>query len=425
MFNLKNKKIKKLFLFALICATGLMLNAQTTVTFKPDATVGQDATLFMMDNGCIPQGWTDTPADLNYGNEPGFPMVRWTYSANQCGSGTTRELLKFSQLSTIPSNAIIQSAQLKLYGTPTDQNTWFPGHPSVFLENNVDVYMVTNTWTENAVTWNNQPSVSTNPVFSIPVSTSQYNWNYTSGNIANIIQSMISGQNNGFMFRLQNENDVYRAMCFASSDHSDSSLWPELTITYTVCEADFTYCVTTDSINVYTFTSLNPNYPNHNWIIDGQYVSHDPSFEFYLSPGTHKICYVAETGDDKCEKCITICVDENAKSELGQKSQEMNNPSNLPAQGKLLERDVVGETSILIFPNPTRDIWSLKINSLNEEEVEISIVDVEGKLIYSHTESLKKGDNNFSIGNKNYNKGTYILNIKGRTIKSSRKIVKE
>ena len=38
----------------------------------------------------------------------------------------------------------------------------------------------------------------------------------------------------------------------------------------------------------------------------------------------------------------------------------------------------------------------------------------------SNTKTLKKGENNFSIGNKNYNKGTYILNIKGRTIKSTK-----
>lgn len=416
--------MKKLFLFALICATGLILNAQNpvTVTFKPDATIGKDAIVFTR------VGAND--ANTNYGNYPELIMITWTWDGNL---GTIRSLIKFEELSTIPSNAVITNVQLKFFGVYSSGiapqgNSYYTG--STFPTNPVLVSRVTSTWNENTVTWNTQPTTTTTNQMLIPASATQWGWDYTINNtndLKAIVQDMVNNpsSNHGFMLQLQTEA-TYRDMLFGSSDNPNPELWPELIVTYTVCEADFTYCVTTDSINVYTFTSLNPNYPNHNWIIDGQYVSHDPSFEFYLSPGTHKICYVAETGDDKCEKCIAICVDENAKSELEQKSQEIikQQPTDSSVQGTIPACDVVSE-NILIFPNPTRDIWSLKINSLNEEEVEISIVDVEGKLIYSHTESLKKGDNNFSIGNKNYNKGTYILNIKGRTIKSSRKIVKE
>ena len=53
--------MKKLLLIAIVSTAGLFVNAQTTVTFKPNSYVGEDATLFMMDDNCIPIGWLDTP----------------------------------------------------------------------------------------------------------------------------------------------------------------------------------------------------------------------------------------------------------------------------------------------------------------------------------------------------------------------------
>lgn len=419
--------MKRFIFIALICATGLILNAQTTVTFKPNATIGEDATLFMMDDGCIPLGWTNTPADLNYGNAPGLSMLRWTYNANECPYGKTRQLLRFSQLNNIPQNAIILSAVLKLYGDPTSQNTWFPGHPDRFFENNVDVYLVNSPWSENMVTWNTQPAVSTSPIFSIPVSTSQYSWNYTNGNITNIIQNMVSVQNYGFMFRLQNEIEEYRSMCFVSSDHSNPALWPELIITYVVCDANFTYCLdNTNNPYDYTFTSLNPNNPYHQWTINGQIVSYNSSFQYHLPPGIHKVCYFTDMKYDKCEKCIEICVAENPKSDIELKVGETVEPSNLPIQGRIPEGDVVGEESnIIIYPNPTKNNWNLKINSLIEDSIEISISNMEGNQIYLAKQTLQKGINNIILGNDSYNKGIYVLSIKGEVIDYSQKIVKE
>ena len=51
----------------------------------------------------------------------------------------------------------------------------------------------------------------------------------------NLIEDMVANplESHGFMYRLQNE-DHYRAMIFASSDHEDSDLHPKLEIEYTL-----------------------------------------------------------------------------------------------------------------------------------------------------------------------------------------------
>jgi hypothetical protein len=51
-------------------------------------------------------------------------------------------------------------------------------------------------------------------------------------NVTNLVKDIqSSGQNSGFMFMLQNEQPM-RHTEFASSNHTDSTLWPELEVTY-------------------------------------------------------------------------------------------------------------------------------------------------------------------------------------------------
>ena len=224
-------------IFTAICNNVFAQTQTITVVFKPDSAIGQDATI-RMNNGC--PAW----ATENYGNYGAFYAITGTWYSQGCSSGVARTLLKFDELSTIPANAAIVNAELKLYGTPSSSfavgNSCYQGssHPP----NPSSIYKVLSAWGEQSVTWNTQPNIAPNPIITIPQTNSEWNWDFTtnfnptnSANLLQVVQDWVQNpsQNFGFMIKL-NEEAVYRKIAFASSDYPDPNLRPELIVTYEV-----------------------------------------------------------------------------------------------------------------------------------------------------------------------------------------------
>ena len=67
---------------------------------------------------------------------------------------------------------------------------------------------------------------------------------------------------------------------------------------------------------------------------------------------------------------------------------------------------------INIYPNPTKDIATLQITTIKSEEVEISITDVLGKIIYQEKRDVNSGLNTAKINVSNIESGMYFVNIK-------------
>jgi len=249
--------VKKIYvlLFAIISYSSAFSQIQTTVTFKPGPDIGRDAYIMTMWD-CLPHGHTTPIADQNNGNYPDIRMLTWTFNAVGCPEGITRSLLQFDELSTIPANAVIINAELKLYGvsngTTTSQgNSCYLGSP-YDCPNKIFIQRITSPWDEQTVTWNTQPTATTVNQITIPQSTSQWNWNFTdnSNNLVAMVQDMVThpATNFGFMLKLETEA-YYRSMFFASSDHSNPALWPELTVTYEYCSPEI--IVIYDTVIVY------------------------------------------------------------------------------------------------------------------------------------------------------------------------------
>ena len=222
-----------LILFVTVCYSTVF--CQTTVTFKPDATIGQDANIFMPNS------------NVNGGNDVVLIPEAWTVSGSPVLS---RSLLKFDELATIPTSAIIISATLKLYGVPSSAhaqgNSCYPGTPSLYgncCPNTVFIQKVTSAWDEQTVRWNTQPTTTTVNQITIPQTNLQWNWNFTdnSANLVAMVQDWVTNPatNFGFMFRMETEVH-YRSLLFASSNHSTPALHPELIITYIDCQRDTT-----------------------------------------------------------------------------------------------------------------------------------------------------------------------------------------
>jgi hypothetical protein len=461
--------MKKLFLllFAIVCYSVVLGQTPITVTFKPGPIIGKDAEIHEM-RGCIPNGATQPVEDTNYGNIDRLRIMAWTWNSQGCGEGTFRALLKFDELSTIPANAEILSAELKLFGLPLVAdvgNSSYPGspynnssYPPGHMYNTTNeslIQRVTSPWNEQTVTWNTQPTTTTANQITIPNTTSQWNWNYTnsSANLVAMIQDMVNNPstNFGFMFKLQNETR-YRSVYFVSSDHSNPALWPELTVTYTgcstdtiyiqkpcPCEANFSYIVNTLDLSSYYFMASNPA-DRYTWMINRRIVSDASAFSYtFRAEGNYEVCYYRASSDQnsikECKKCINLCIGKDILSpvedEIGNVDLKESEIKDGVIQGTILPGDQISADSstenakIEVFPNPTTNGWTVRITTEKEEAIKIQLSDMVGKIIYSDNKMLSSGMNSFEINTNNLISGNYGLQIVGKSIQSSQILMKK
>ena len=125
-------------------------------------------------------------------------------------------------LSTVPGNARVVGASLKIY------KYMEVGSGS----NNAGLYQVTSNWKESAITWNNQPTSSTVAESSCIVSSVSTGW-ITWDNIYDLVQGWLGGTiaNYGMLLKTTDETADLVVHCW-SSDYKDASKRPKLTITY-------------------------------------------------------------------------------------------------------------------------------------------------------------------------------------------------
>jgi hypothetical protein len=182
-------------------------------TLKPNSIDGKDAFLRSL-----------SPT-TNYGAHPDFASIAWTFSSSPV---VVRSLIDFD-LSSIPQGATIDESYLNLYTSTTSANN---SHSTMSGSNASTISRVITPWSENTVTWSNQPQATSQNEVTLSASTNP-DQNY-SVNVTNLVQDMIDNMANshGFLFQLVTEQQ-FRKMVFASSDDPDTELHPELTVCYT------------------------------------------------------------------------------------------------------------------------------------------------------------------------------------------------
>ena len=150
----------------------------------------------------------------------------WTTGGNPW---TLRGLIKFD-LSSIPANATIQSANLYLYSNPTP-TTGDLIHANFGTTNSFTIQQVLTNWSPSTITWFNQPSGATNNQVVIPAtaqSTLDLNVDVTAQ-----VASMVSNNTNfGFLLQLQSEV-TYNSRIFVGSNNATyPDKHPKLVVTY-------------------------------------------------------------------------------------------------------------------------------------------------------------------------------------------------
>ena len=161
--------------------------------------------------------------DANYGAHIRISALAWTYSG---APSYFRNMIRF-ELSAIPDGAVIESAVLYLYSDPTitSGSNSNSGSNAFYLEK------VTQSWAENTVTWNNQPSTTTaDRVWTGPSSFATENRQV---DITTLVQQWVDTPSSNFGLKMILENEVYyRSRNYASSEHSNTTIRPKLEVTY-------------------------------------------------------------------------------------------------------------------------------------------------------------------------------------------------
>ena len=189
------------------------LFSQTTITLHPNPANHQTATLWSL----VPT--TNYPTDIKY------IAANWTYNSIW---GLLRGIMQFD-LSSIPSNATITNAKLSLFWNPIFGDNGQAGNNASYLQR------ITSLWYQDSVTWNTQPITTLLNQVSLAMSDS-VNQDYPNINVTNLVIDMFNNPTAsfGFMLILQDETQQYSSMKFCSTNYSDSTKWPTLTITYTI-----------------------------------------------------------------------------------------------------------------------------------------------------------------------------------------------
>jgi hypothetical protein len=219
------------------------IQADSCITIRPSANQGKDA-------------YIDSRMNTNnYGSHIDFPSIAWTNGQIPVNA---RGLIDFD-FSSIPNGAIINSANLSLYSYNSPANG---SHSTQNGSNESVLSRITSLWDENTVTWNNQPSITTQNQVYLPASTNSIQ-DYLNIDVTNMVQDMINDPSNsyGFLLKLVTE-EFYQRMVFASSDNSNPNLHPKLEVCYSL-----TNSLTESTSNTFEW-SLYPNPAKNTITID-------------------------------------------------------------------------------------------------------------------------------------------------------------
>lgn len=221
----KNVTLPLVLFSFLLSKDGFSQNNNKELIFQPGAKKGKDARIQVV------QGLPDI-ANKNFGHVDQLIAESWTFYGMGGSTGQLKALLDFTDLHNIPQGTKVNYAYLSLYGVPTSDanDRGNLGGNTCYLQR------VISSWEELTVTWNNQPRVTPVNQVIIPASNDQA-WNYhvIDLNVTKLVQDIIDlppAKRFGFSISLQ-QNDYYRSMLFASSDHADAGRHPKLRISIT------------------------------------------------------------------------------------------------------------------------------------------------------------------------------------------------
>lgn len=87
------------------------------------------------------------------------------------------------------------------------------------------------------------------------------------------------------------------------------------------------------------------------------------------------------------------------------------------------EKNII--SSLNVYPNPSSENLTLKLNLTEQKEINIALVDITGKTILTETKQLAQGESAVNLNIGNLSKGIYFVKLSGSGINENRKIILE
>lgn len=378
-------------------------------------------------------------ANTNYGSYDRLVADEWTSS----GYRTNKNGLIDFDLSDIPATAAVTEALLNLRACDPQPNDEYKqmsnlstGNPG-FKPNASWLRKIVTPWEENQVTYNTQPVTS--EINRVYLKTSEtYDQDYINIDVTDLIQDKISSPsvNHGMLLDLD-YGIKYSRMVFASSDHANNSLHPELIINYYNTEKYYQIpfseqgntCLETDNWDVQYSDGKDKAYlvylPQQTEIdvtLCSDYTDYDTKLEIFNLDKTRTGFY--NDDDNTCEWGLQssiygallpsgyyyIIVDgyggdcgnyELSVTEVGGLKSEIFHMGNI-STGDEDKAEKIFE--MLIYPNPADE--ELMVKSPNEIHG-VRIFDLSGRIIYNN--KIITIDGTLTINTAEFNPGIYII----------------
>ncbi len=323
----------------------VFVNSTFSLVAQPDAETGKDVSI--QEDGLV------SP------DEPYLSLV-----IND-GYADFRSLLEFD-LSAIPSEAIIESAELALYYAPSTQiiNTRPTDPPSESVSIGVQFWVerITNSWDTPSVSWNNQPVTTDINRAGFSASDASFK-DYEQINVTDLIGDMLADPTNshGFLLKLEAAQSS-EAVYFWSSEYLEISKRPKLSVTFSmpkpapeIIEVEATICA------------------NETYDLNGVMVN---------TTGTHKDTIISDCVDSIW--ILDLVVLDTFFTEIDQSICEGDN---FPFKGEAL---TIGGIYLdtLIDQNDCDSIVSLNLEVLTRPNTTISIISCEGTPYFFNEEEL-------------------------------------
>ncbi len=196
--------------------------------------LGKDTTI------CVVLKTSNTGAIDGFGFSPTTSTnITWTFTnnenvvANWTAGGVPhfwRNILKFN-MSSIPANAIINSASLSLYSKPNASHGW-TGQPTAGADNSTSISRITNAWTTSSISTSSWPSITTQNQVILTQSPTN-NHSYLNIDVKNLVQDLITTNDFGLFLRHINI-PYYNSLIYYSAEETDTSKHPKLELCYTI-----------------------------------------------------------------------------------------------------------------------------------------------------------------------------------------------
>jgi len=230
--------------------------------------------------------------------------------SNSGSPNTKRYLLQFD-FSAIPAGAVIDSAKLSLYkGNTTLLSNIHQG------SNSWGIRRLTQSWNEQTVTWNNQPTSTPVNRTIVPATTSNTQ-DFPNLDVTQLVTDVLNNTNYGFIAQMEVETP-YRAVIMASSDYSVIAKRPKLDVYYHVpCTtlADFTPQTSAGGNVLFVNTSSQNGLTTYAWDFgDGTSSTAMHPLKTYAQGGMYNVCLAISDscGTDTLCQTLDVCTEADA-----------------------------------------------------------------------------------------------------------------